>query len=98
MARPQWMDVAEKADPELLHRSQEVRQFCMGEGALPARFKTLMGVFGDALLAHPAGVKALANQAREQGASEQEIAETVRMAFMWGGLPALVTAVEALRD
>jgi alkylhydroperoxidase/carboxymuconolactone decarboxylase family protein YurZ len=42
-------------------------------------------------------VAALAGRVRQLGATEQEIAETVRMAFMAGGLPALITALNAFR-
>ena len=54
-----------------------------------------MSMMGDAILGHADGVLALAQRARGQGASEAEIAETVRMAFVMGGLPGLVTATRA---
>jgi hypothetical protein len=43
------------------------------------------------------GVRALAERARGQGATEPEIAETVRMTFFCSGMPALVTATSAFR-
>ena len=49
----------------------------------------------DALLAHEEGVKNIANRARAVGATEEEIAETVGVAFVMGGTPALVTAAKA---
>jgi alkylhydroperoxidase/carboxymuconolactone decarboxylase family protein YurZ len=69
----------------------------LANGALDAKTKTLMSLLGDAILNHPDGVAALAGRARQQGATEREIAETVRMAFMAGGLPALITALRAFR-
>ena len=55
-------------------------------------------VFCDALLAHPDGVANIARRARELGASEAEITETLGVAFMMGGMPGLVTGASAFRD
>ena len=54
-------------------------------------------MLGDAILGHPEGVRAIADRARAQGATEQEIAETVRMAFLCAGMPGLVTGTYAFR-
>jgi alkylhydroperoxidase/carboxymuconolactone decarboxylase family protein YurZ len=51
----------------------------------------------DALLSHPDGVANIANRARSAGASEAEIQEAVEVAYLFGGTPALVTAVNAFR-
>ena len=51
----------------------------------------------DALLSHPDGVANIANRARGAGASEAEIQEAVEVAYLFGGTPALVTAVNAFR-
>jgi len=56
-----------------------------------------MSMLGDAILGHPEGVAALAARARQLGAGEQEIAETVHIAFTAGGIPALVTALRAFK-
>jgi alkylhydroperoxidase/carboxymuconolactone decarboxylase family protein YurZ len=39
----------------------------------------------------------IANRARAAGATEAEINETVEVAYLFGGTPALVTAVNAFR-
>jgi alkylhydroperoxidase/carboxymuconolactone decarboxylase family protein YurZ len=52
----------------------------------------------DALLAHPEGVAHFAQQARVLGANEKEIAETLAVAFLMGGLPGLVTGTNAFKD
>lgn len=57
-----------------------------------------MTMLCDALLAHESGVRNIAARARDMGATEEEIAETVRVAFWMGGLPALVTGVNAFRS
>jgi len=95
MSKPAYVEALEKGDPELMRRVAEIQGFTGGDGALPAKVKTLMSMMGDAILGHADGVLALAQRARGQGASEAEIAETVRMAFVMGGLPGLVTATRA---
>jgi alkylhydroperoxidase/carboxymuconolactone decarboxylase family protein YurZ len=56
-----------------------------------------MTMIVDALLSHPDGVATIANRARSAGASEAEIQEAVEVAYLFGGTPALVTAVNAFR-
>ena len=51
----------------------------------------------DALLSHPDGVATIANRARAAGASDAEVLEAVEVAYLFGGTPALVTAVNGLR-
>ena len=95
MAKPFFIEALEKFDPQMLKQLGAVEALAAADGALPAKVKTLMSLLADAILAHPDGVKSLAGKARSQGATEDEIRETVRMAFMCGGLPALVTATHA---
>ena len=97
MKRPPFFDAIEKNDPALLKQMLTLGEFSGKEGALSAKTKTLMGLFGDALLGHAEGVRAVADIARSQGATEDEINETVRMAFFFGGVPALVTATNAYK-
>jgi len=98
MGKPFFVEALEKSDPELLKNMSSVREFAMKEGALPAKIKVLMCLLADSILAHPEGVKALAEEARAQGATEGEIAETVRMAFFLGGMPGLVVGTFAFRE
>jgi len=97
MEKPFFVEILETSDPELLEHMNSVWEFTGKEGALPAKIKTLMSMLGDAILGHAAGVQAIAKRARAQGATEQEIAETVRMAFFCAGMPGLVTGTYAFR-
>ena len=63
-----------------------------------AKTKVLMMVLSDSLLSHPTGVRNLANRARSLGATEGEISETVRVAYLMGGLPGLVTGCNAFPE
>ena len=95
--KPFFVEALENNDPEMLQHMQHMQEFTGKDGALPAHVKTLMSMLGDAILGHGAGVRAIAGRARAQGASEEEIAETVRMAFQIAGMPGLVTGTYAFR-
>jgi len=97
MAKAPYIEALEAGDPELVKHVAALQEFVGKDGALPAKTKTLMMVFGDALLGRPEGVKSLAERARSQGATEAEIMETVRVAFLFGGLPGLVPATHAYK-
>ena len=100
MSQPQpasWQSLLEQNAPELLGNVSNVREWVLQDGALSLKVKTLMTMLCDALLAHPDGVAAIADRARAAGATEQEIAETVAVAFLFGGMPALVTGANAFR-
>ena len=95
MAKPFFVERLERSDPDLLNHLTSLQDFAGKDGALPAKIKTLMGMLVDAVLGHADGVKAIAERARAQGATEDEINETVRVAFYCAGIPALVTATSA---
>ena len=95
---PPYAAVLEKNDPKMAEFLSTGREFIMTDGALSAKVKTLMTMVCDAILAHEGGVKVIANRARGMGATEEEIAEAVRVAFLFGGLPALVTACNAFQE
>ena len=95
---PAFLTPLDQKDPQFAQRVAELIGFAQADGALDAKTKTLMSLLADAVLGHPEGVAAIAGRARQQGASEEEIAETVRIAFMSGGVPALVTGLRAFRQ
>jgi alkylhydroperoxidase/carboxymuconolactone decarboxylase family protein YurZ len=84
--------------PDLAAVVANARGSITGDGALPAKVKTLMMMICDALLNHENGVTNLANRARALGASEAEIKEALGVAFLMGGLPAMVAGSNAFRN
>jgi len=92
-----WRELLEANAPELMKVTGGVQDHVLPDGALDHKTKTLMTMLCDALLGHDGGVTTIANRARAAGASEAEIAETVGVAFLMGGLPALVTASNAFK-
>jgi len=93
-----WLDLMEQGAPELMKVVTRTRESILPDGALSNKTKTLMTMLCDALLGHDGGVTTIANRARAAGASEEEIAETVGVAFLMGGLPALVTGSNAFKN
>lgn len=93
-----WQVILEKHAPELLKQATGLQEAVIRDGALSAKTKMLMMVLCDALLAHDEGVAGLAQRARALGATEDEIAETLAVAFLMGGLPGLVTGTNAFKD
>jgi len=92
-----WLDLLESNTPELMKVVSGARESITADGALSNKTKVLMTMLCDALLGHDGGVTTIANRARAAGASEGEIAETVGVAFLMGGLPALVTGSNAFK-
>ena len=100
MTQPQaapWQTMLEQNAPDLLKNVSGVREAVLQDGALSLKVKTMMTMLCDALLGHADGVATIANRARAAGATEDEIAETVGVAFLFGGMPALVTGANAFR-
>ena len=84
--------------PDLGAVVANARNSITSDGALSSRVKTLMMMICDALLNHESGVTNLANRARALGASEDEIKEALGVAYLMGGLPAMVAGSNAFRN
>jgi alkylhydroperoxidase/carboxymuconolactone decarboxylase family protein YurZ len=95
MSRPFYLEAVAKHDPAFLPLLESEREFVMQDGAIPAKYKMLMTMVCDALLGHDKGCETIAHRARGAGATEAEIAEAVRIAQHFGGVPALVSALGA---
>ncbi|GIX47832.1 MAG: alkylhydroperoxidase [Candidatus Tectimicrobiota bacterium] len=96
-ALPAWLQTLQQHDPDFAASYLAQRERILQDGAIPAKYKILMTMVVDALVAHPDGVYVIANRARAAGATEEEIREAVEVAYLFGGTPALVTAVNAFR-
>jgi alkylhydroperoxidase/carboxymuconolactone decarboxylase family protein YurZ len=94
---PPWLQALEPRDPEFVASYVSQREHILKDGAIPAKYKILMTMIVDAIQSHADGVATIANRARGAGASEAEIQEAVEVAYLFGGTPALVTAMNAFR-
>jgi len=94
---PPWIAPLQQRDPKFVEWYMSQREHILRDGAIPAKYKHLMTMIVDALTTHPDGVATIANRARTAGASEAEIQEAVEVVYLFGGTPALVTAMNAFK-
>ena len=87
-----------RVDPEMLKRLREQDEFVYADGALPRKVKLLIAMALDAAHGASLGVRGLAARARKAGASDQEIAEALRVAGHLAGVGALYTASVGLKE
>ena len=87
-----------KLDPEFMKHLEETDALVYSDGALPRKVKLLMAMAFDAAEGAAGGVRALAEQAMKAGATKEEIAEALRVAFHLSGVGSLYAASFGLKD
>jgi len=92
------LKIYEKLDPELLKHVENSSEFVFAEGAMPRKYKLLIGMAFDASFGAVQGVKSLALQALEAGATKEEITEALRVAHYLSGVGSIYTAGQALKE
>ncbi|MEM2896018.1 MAG: carboxymuconolactone decarboxylase family protein [Candidatus Bathyarchaeia archaeon] len=92
------LEIFEGLDPELLSLVENTRDFALTEGALPRKVKLLIAMALDASQGAVEGVKTLAQKAMQTGATKQEIAEALRIAYYICGVGSIYTTANALKD
>ncbi|WP_197515089.1 carboxymuconolactone decarboxylase family protein [Mycobacterium sp. 1245805.9] len=93
--QPPWLSVIEHRDPQFADSYLAMRERILKDGAIPAKYKLLIGMVTDAIAAHPDGVRTLADNARAAGATEPEVTEAVEVGYLYGGTAALVMGANA---
>ena len=94
---PWFVKEFRRIDEPWFDKVKDVIDFTLEPGALDAKTKILIVLALDILKGAPEGVKVLAGQARELGASEEELAEVVRLAYYVAGMDILKTGLNAFR-
>jgi len=84
-------------DPDLMQHIKETNDLIYSGGALPKKYKILMAMAFDAAHGADLGVRALAQAAMREGASREEIAEALRVAYHLAGIGTLYTASAGLK-
>jgi len=87
-----------KLDPTLMNILKSTDSTVYVDGALPKKIKLLMAMAFDAAHGASQGVRALAQQAMREGATKEEIAETIRVAYQLSGIGSVYTASQGLKD
>ena len=95
---PPFMQALEELDPEFAKLVQAVRDKVYEDGALDTKTKVLIMLPLDAALSHASGVASLARRARALGATDQEIIEVIRLAWLDAGLPGLIAGLAAFEE
>jgi len=83
-------------DPGMRARLDEQNEFVFADGALSRKVKLLFAMAFDAAHGAENGVRSLAAQARKAGATDAEIAETLRVAYHLTGVGSLYVASAGL--
>jgi alkylhydroperoxidase/carboxymuconolactone decarboxylase family protein YurZ len=85
-----------KIDPRMKDHLEDMSELIYGAGALPKKFKLLVALAFDAAHGADMGVRALARAALCEGATQEEIAEVLRVAYHLSGVGTLYTASAGL--
>lgn len=92
------LKVFEKIDTELWNLIQNSNAFTFTDGALPMKFKLLIAMALDASHGAADGVKSLATQAMNAGATREEIIEAVRVTQYICGVGSVYVAARAFKE
>ncbi|SFM19490.1 carboxymuconolactone decarboxylase family protein [Methanolobus profundi] len=92
------LNIIQEKDSEFFNMIEGVRENALSEGAIPLKYKFLIALALDAEHGAIDGVKVLAMQAMDAGATKEEIMEAVRIANYIGGIGSVYAAANALRD
>jgi alkylhydroperoxidase/carboxymuconolactone decarboxylase family protein YurZ len=85
-----------KLDPQFMKILNATEELVYFDGALPKKFKLLMGMAFDASHGAIEGVKGLALRAMQAGATKEEIIEALRVAYLFGGVGSAYIASQGL--
>jgi alkylhydroperoxidase/carboxymuconolactone decarboxylase family protein YurZ len=95
---PSFLKKLEKNDAEYANLIKTMIEKENKDTALPAKIKALIIMALDASRGLNMGVKALAEQARKNGATEQEILETIELVGDTCGIQGLISALNAIKE
>ncbi len=87
-----------KLDPKFMAHLKSADEVVYFDGALPRKIKLLIALAFDAAHGAANGVRALALSAMKEGATKEEIAEAVRVAYHLTGVGSVYTASQGLKE
>jgi len=90
------LKVFETIDSELLKEVENTRKLAFTDGALASKYKYLIAMVLDAAHGTDTGVHSLAQAAINAGATREEIAEALRVAYFISGVGSTYTAASGL--
>jgi len=87
-----------KIDPKLVEHLREENEWAFADGALSRKTKLLIAIAYDAAHGAANGVRSLAQQAINAGATREEIGEALRVAYVLSGIGSVYVASQGLKD
>ena len=91
------LDVIGEADAALAEQMANTRELAFQEGALSIKHKILIALAIDTVEQSEGGIRSLAQQALEAGATQAEIMETLRIAYHICGVGCIYAAARGLQ-
>jgi len=85
-------------DPIFMNHLKTTDDLVFSNGALSRKVKLLIALAFDASHGADQGVKALAQAALKEGATKDEIAEVIRVAYHLNGVGGVYTASQGLKE
>jgi alkylhydroperoxidase/carboxymuconolactone decarboxylase family protein YurZ len=92
------LETIREADAELFEQIGKARELAFRDGALSRKEKLLIALAIDAAAHAENGVRSLAKQALESGASREELMEALRVVNYICGAGSMYVAAAALKD
>lgn len=96
--QPGFLTALEERDESFAGTVAATRTAAMSDGALDAKTKTLIAMCLDAGMNHPDGAAALADRARDRGATEAEVTEAIEVVTALCGLQGLASGAGVFAD
>jgi alkylhydroperoxidase/carboxymuconolactone decarboxylase family protein YurZ len=90
------LKIYEDLDPKLLNLVNDTQKLSLADGVLPRKVKLLIAMVLDAVHGASDGVQALAGEALKAGATKEEVAEALRVAYFIDGVGCIYTAARGL--
>ena len=87
-----------RIDPKLSDHLRATDSLIYADGAMPRKYKIPLAMAFDAAQGAGQGVKVLAGRALQEGATKEEIAEAIRVAYHLTGVGSVYTASMALKE
>jgi alkylhydroperoxidase/carboxymuconolactone decarboxylase family protein YurZ len=97
MSYPNFVEAVKKVDPKLYELVKQNMDLALQPGELDLKTKALIVMALDAMASSHEGVEALAGTARLNGATEEEIKETLRIAYMVSANKTLIASLSAYK-
>ncbi len=92
------LDTAMKIDPKIVEHMKTTDEWVFADGALPKKVKLLMAMAFDAAAGATGGVRGLAQRAIKEGATKDEIAEALRVAYVMTGVGSIYIGSQGLKE